>query len=62
MPYSERAERFMRARAHGWEPDDPKLRRLSPRKAKELLAEAGETTQDQAEALARPRKGGRRKP
>ncbi len=45
MPYSEKAERFFRARAHGWTPSDPKLRKLSPSKAGELLEHSKTTKQ-----------------
>ncbi len=39
MPYTAKANRFFRARAHGFVPDDPKLRKLSPDKAAELAVE-----------------------
>lgn len=43
MPYTEKAKNFFRARAHGFEPSDPKLQHLSQDKAKELSAEADKT-------------------
>lgn len=44
MPYSAKAERFFRARAHGFVPDDPKLRKLSPAKAADLSDESAKTS------------------
>ncbi len=54
MPYSTKATQFMLARAHGWEPSNPKLRKLSPEKARELLEESGDIdTEAQRKALRR---------
>lgn len=40
MPYSEKFENVLRARAHGAKLDDPKLNRIGPDKAKAMLTEA----------------------
>jgi len=43
VPYSEKQEQFFRARGHGFVPDDPKLRKLSPGEARKLSDEAAKT-------------------
>jgi len=58
MPYSEKQERFFRARAHGFVPDNPELKRLTPKKAKDLLDESKTTeAEGQKRALRRMMKG-----
>lgn len=53
MPYSPKATRFFRAREHGFVPDDPKLRKLNPTKAGELLDEAKARKEGQKRAIKR---------
>lgn len=55
MPYSPKQEKFFRARAHGFVPDDPKLRKLSPAEASKLSDEAAKT-RGQKEAIKRMRR------
>lgn len=49
MPYSEKFEHVLQARAHGAKLDDPKLNRIGAGKAKAMLSEA--KREGQLEAL-----------